>query len=117
MQYARAATRLVASDRLPICMTEPIQNNDTEEVQNKGTTEGEGGIKLWSLNVRGVSTKESLDELEQEAGGMRTRLIIGTGTWRLEATEKLNIGNWTFYRTGNNETPGETGQGSWCTTP
>ncbi len=82
MQYPRAATRLVASDRLPTCMTKiltPI--NDTEPAQNRGTAEGQGWIKLWPLNVRGMSALESLDELEQEAVVCEQGILLIQETW------------------------------------
>ena len=66
MQYARAATRLVASDRLPVCMARPTQIGEAETAQ-RGEKDGRKGIELWSLNVRGMSTREALGELEQEA--------------------------------------------------
>ncbi len=43
---------------------------DSDRRNGDGTRrekDGGKGIELWSLNVRGMSTKESLDELEQEA--------------------------------------------------
>ena len=104
MSYSRAATRSVASDRLPVCMTRPVPTAETERGQ-RGTRDEGKGIEMWSLNVRGMSTEESLDELEQEAELSSTGILLIQETWRPEAKERINIGKWTFFGTGSKERP------------
>ena len=110
MSYSRAATRAVASDRLPVCMERLAPTAETEAVQRSTRDEGEG-IEMWSLNVRGMSTKESLDELEQEAELSSTGILLIQETWRPETKERINIGKWTFFGTGNKERPRGNGTG------
>ncbi len=110
MSYARAATRSVASDRLRVCMARPAPTAETETGQ-RGTRDEGKGIEMWSLNVRGMSTKESLDELEQEAVVSGKGILLVRETWRPEATERISIGKWTLYGTGNKEKPRGNGTG------
>ncbi len=53
------------------------------------------------MSFRGMSTRESLDELEQDAELSEKGILLVQETWRPEATERLSIGKWTFYGTGN----------------
>ncbi len=89
VSYSRATTRLGASDRLPVCMTGPTPTAETEAAQRGMRDEGKG-IELWSLNVRGMSTKESLDELEQEAELCGSGILLLQETWRPETSEHVH---------------------------
>jgi hypothetical protein len=106
--YSRAATRAVASDRLPVCM-ERLPPTPEAEVTNQNPHKEEKGTEMWSLNVRGMSTKESLEELEQEAELSGNGILLIQETWRPEHKERINIGKWTFFGTGNKERP----MGEW----
>ena len=113
--FARAATRVVASDRMPICMTRIDQQSQTEPTQKNEDYKGRDGIRIWSLNVRGISSEARLKELDQESLGSKQGMLLIQETWRMEETERLDIGNWIFYGTGKKENRGETGQGYWFT--
>ncbi len=112
--YSRAATRSVASDRLPVCMERPPTTSEAETM-NQNPHEEDKGTELWSLNVRGMSTKESLEELEQEAELSGKGILLIQETWRPEHKERVNIGKWTFFGTGNKERPRGMEQGYWYT--
>ncbi len=58
-----------------------------------------------------MSTKESLDELEQEAELSGKGILLVQETWRPEATERISIGKWTFFGTGNKDKPRGNGTG------
>ena len=67
MAYARAATRCVASDRMPICMTAKDRGSPAEPMRESKEDKAREEITIWSLNVRGMSGEARLKELEQEA--------------------------------------------------
>ncbi len=87
--------------------TDNIRRGDKESVP----THGKKGTELWSLNVRGMSTKESLEELEQEAELSGKGILLVQETWRPEHEERIIIGKWTFFGTGNKERPRGNGTG------
>ena len=67
MTYARAAIRCVASDRMPICMTAKDRDIQAEPTRESKEDRDREEVKIWSLNVRGMSSEARLKELEQEA--------------------------------------------------
>ena len=105
MDYARAVTRSVASDRMPICMTTKGRSSKAKPAQENEDNKGRGEIGIWSLNVRGISSEARLKELERESPGCKQGILLLQETWRSETTEKLNIGDWIFYGTGNRDKP------------
>ena len=111
MDYARAATRSVASDRMPICMTTKGWSSKAEPAQENEDNKGRDEIIIWSLNVRGISSEAQLKELEQESLRCKQGILLLQETWRSEMTEKLNIGDWVFYGTGNKDKPRGNGTG------
>ena len=110
MSYARAATRSVASDRLPVCM-ERTPTTEVDETMNRNPNGERKGTEIWSLNVRGMSTKGRVEELEQEANLSGKGILLIQETWRPEQKERINIGKWTFFGTGNAENPRGNGTG------
>ena len=58
-----------------------------------------------------MSTKESLEELEQEAELSGKGILLIQETWRPEHKERVNLGRWTFFGTGNKENPRGNGTG------
>ena len=111
MTYANAATRAIASDRLPYCMRRPGPQEEPRQTQDQNGVKGSEGIQMWSLNVRGLSTEARILELEKEASTSETGILLIQETWMKEETERLNIGSWIFYGTGNQECPRGNGTG------
>ena len=58
-----------------------------------------------------MSTKVRLEELEQEAELSGRGILLIQETWRPEHKERINIGKWTFFGTGNTENPRGNGTG------
>ena len=79
------------------------QDSTTQKVREE--------LKIWSLNVRGISSEARLKELEQEAEGCKSGVLLVQETWRRNTAERINIGNWIFYGTGNAEKPRGNGTG------
>ncbi len=52
-----------------------------EETKKQEIHEEDRGTELWYLNVRGMSTKESLEELEQEAELSGKGILLIQETW------------------------------------
>ena len=101
---------VVAGDRLPSCMTIAQPDERASEVaQDSDVAQDPGGIKCWSLDARGLSTEERLDELEQQCKVGEHGLWLLQETWRPTIAERLQIGDWIFYGTGRKEAP----MGEW----
>ena len=108
--YGKAATLSVESDRMPTCQVKSHQAVTVEENESATQKEREE-LKIWSLNVRGISSEARLKELEQEAEGCKSGVLLVQETWRRDTAERINIGNWIFYGTGNAEKPRGNGTG------
>ena len=52
-----------------------------------------------------------MKELEQEANLSGKGILLIQETWRPEQKERINIGKWTFFGTGNAENPRGNGTG------
>ena len=79
IEYGRAATLSVDTDRVPVCQAENFRTQEGKkrvsfedrESKVEGDRETTGRIKeelrIWSLNVRSIGTEHKLKELHQEA--------------------------------------------------
>ena len=80
---------------------------EKEDDAQKGREE----LRIWSLNVRSIATEAKLKELEQEAEGCKSGVLLVQETWRKDSTEQIKIGDWIFYGTGNAGKPKGNGTG------
>ena len=92
-------------------MTGVYRSDTLEPTQNHGDIKCNRGIKLWSLNVRGISTEGRLNELEQESKRSEHGILLLQETCRPEAAERLNIWSWIFYGTSKQDKPRGSGAG------
>jgi hypothetical protein len=110
VHYSRAASMVVTGDRLPCCMTVPNPDEwEAEPAQDPTRVQDPEGINIWPLSVRGISTKERLEEHERRAG--ERGILLLQETWRPTSSERLQIGEWIYYGTGRTDTPRGNGTG------
>ena len=101
----------VESDRLPICQSKQLPTIQEERPSGGNANDGAEELRLWSLNVRSISTEAKLKELEQDASQSRSGILLVQETWRNCAAERISIGNWVFYGTGDVQKPKGNGTG------
>ena len=105
MQYGRAATLSVDSDRLPTCQVnarkkigqeaevksgESERDNKAASEQEEKTPEGnKEELRIWSLNVRSIANEIKLKELEQEAKKCAKGILLVQETWRRDPAERI----------------------------
>ena len=68
-------------------------------------------LRIWSLSVRSIANEIKLKELEQESQNCPKGILLIQETWRRDPAERLNIGEWIFYGTGNAIKPKGNGTG------
>ena len=127
IDYGRAATLSVDTDRVPVCQAESLRTQNIEkqvsfedkESKDDGsqdtTVKVKEELRIWSLNVRSIATEPKLKELEQEAERSKSGILLLQETWRKETAEQIKIGNWTLYGTGNAVKPNGELDGGACT--
>ena len=89
-------------------------NEQTEETRNKEDREELAELeelRIWSLNVRSIANEGKLKELEQESKLCPRGILLLQETWRRDPAERLDIGEWIFYGTGNANKPKGNGTG------
>ena len=123
IEYGRAATLSVDTDRVPVCQAENFRTQEVKkrvrfedkESKVEGDQETTGRIKeelrIWSLNVRSIGTEHKLIELQQEAERSKSGILLLQETWRRETAEQIKVGSWTLYGTGNADKPKGNGTG------
>ena len=93
-------------------MTGVDQSSTVEPAHNHGDIKCSGGINIRSLiDIRGLSTEGRLNELEQESRGREHGILLLQETRGPESADRLNIGNYIFHGTSNQDTPRGNGTG------
>ena len=101
IDYGRAATLSVDTDRVPVCQAASLRTQNTEKRVRSEDREKEDvraqdethrpkeELRIWSLNVRSIATEAKLKELEQEAERSKSGILLLQETWRKETAEQI----------------------------